>query len=301
MAPTIQLPVEAPILEVQEDRTLPVRLLPWLENQYGLVSLLDLMRDAAIAEVISTLRALWISATFVGAPGLEDNYRNAHSISVKERLNKLDALCIDLKLPMTRLHVKDALDAVERARTLATPSRWEVADRACMILTNNLEKEMSLRKYFTLPPEKAEVFDRDFGAEIATAFPSTLFDIAEASKCFALSRSTACVFHLMRVLEIGLSVFATRFNIPSNHTNWHNIIEGIERAVRDMPNDPQRPPDWKDQQEFFSQAASYFMVVKDAWRNYTAHKRGKYTEEEAETMLINVRGFMQKLATRLHE
>jgi hypothetical protein len=109
------------------------------------------------------------------------------------------------------------------------------------------------------------------------------------------------VFHLMRVLEIGLTVFATRFNVPSSHTNWHNIIEGIEKAVRDMPNDPQRSPDWKDQQEFFSQAASYFMIVKDAWRNYTAHMRGKYTEEEAETMLINVRGFMQKLATRLHE
>ena len=47
------------------------------------------------------------------------------------------------------------------------------------------------------------------------------------------------------------------------------------------------------------------MVVKHAWRNYTAHVRanmgGKYTDEEAETILINVRGFMQKLATRLHE
>jgi hypothetical protein len=42
-------------------------------------------------------------------------------------------------------------------------------------------------------------------------------------------------------------------------------------------------------------------VVKDAWRNYTAHLRGKYDDQEAEDMLANVRGFMQKLATRLHE
>ena len=61
------------------------------------------------------------------------------------------------------------------------------------------------------------------------------------------------------------------------------------------------PADWKDQLEFFSQAASYFMVVKDAWRNYTAHARGRYDEDEAEGILRNVRGFMQKLATRLHE
>jgi hypothetical protein len=62
-----------------------------------------------------------------------------------------------------------------------------------------------------------------------------------------------------------------------------------------------RPANWKDQQEFFSQAASHFMILKDAWRNYTAHERGKFTEEEAETILINVRSFMQKLATQLHE
>jgi hypothetical protein len=36
-------------------------------------------------------------------------------------------------------------------------------------------------------------------------------------------------------------------------------------------------------------------------RNYTAHARGKYDPGEALDMLGNVRGFMQKLATRLHE
>ena len=69
-----------------------------------------------------------------------------------------------------------------------------------------------------------------------------------------------------------------------------------------MGNDPSlRPADWKDQQEFYSQAANHFMFIKEAWRNYTAHAHGKYTDEEAETILINVGGFMRKLATRLHE
>jgi len=43
------------------------------------------------------------------------------------------------------------------------------------------------------------------------------------------------------------------------------------------------------------------MFIKEAWRNYTAHAHGKYTEEEAATMVVSVRAFMQKLATRLHE
>ena len=140
-----------------------------------------------------------------------------------------------------------------------------------------------------------------FGAEAASGFPSAAFDISEAGKCFALNRPTACVFHLMRVLEIGLGVFAKHFAVPSDHTNWHNIIEGIEKAVRNMSSDPAKPADWKEQQEFYSQAAHGFMFIKDAWRNYTAHARGKYTEDETETIFINVRAFMQRLATRLHE
>jgi hypothetical protein len=106
----------------------------------------------------------------------------------------------------------------------------------------------------------------------------------------------------MRVLEIGLSVLAGRLGVPSDHANWHNIIEGIEKAIRVMGNDPAtRPPDWKEQQEFFSQVASHFMVIKDAWRNYTAHARGIYAEDRATLIFDNTREFMKMLATRLHE
>ena len=60
-------------------------------------------------------------------------------------------------------------------------------------------------------------------------------------------------------------------------------------------------PDCKVQQEFYAQAASHFGILKDAWRNHTAHARGICTEGEATLIFDNVRGFMQKLASRLHE
>jgi ABC-type Fe3+-hydroxamate transport system substrate-binding protein len=60
-------------------------------------------------------------------------------------------------------------------------------------------------------------------------------------------------------------------------------------------------PDCKEQQEYYSQAASYFRTVKDAWRNHTMHARAKYTEEEAEQIFNAIKGFMQKLAERLAE
>ena len=167
-------------------------------------------------------------------------------------------------------------------------------------VTEDLDSEM----FLAIPADRISYYEQKeplFGAEVANSFPSAAYDIAEAGKCYALHRSTASVFHLMRVLEIGLTVFADRFGVPSSHTNWQNIIEGIEKAVRNLASESPRPVDWKEQQEFYSQAASHFMTLKDAWRNYTMHKRGKFTEDEVETILPNVRALMQKLATRLHE
>ncbi|MGE0404985.1 MAG: hypothetical protein AB7O65_01705, partial [Candidatus Korobacteraceae bacterium] len=54
--------------------------------------------------------------------------------------------------------------------------------------------------------------------------------------------------------------------------------------------------DWKVKHEAYSQAASTFVFFKDAWRNYTAHARGKYLECEADTIFRNVGLFMAKLA-----
>jgi hypothetical protein len=43
-----------------------------------------------------------------------------------------------------------------------------------------------------------------FGGDVDLKFASASFEISEAGKCFALGRYTACVFHLMRVMEVAL-------------------------------------------------------------------------------------------------
>jgi len=55
-------------------------------------------------------------------------------------------------------------------------------------------------------------------------------------------------------------------------------------------------PDCKDRQERYAQAASHFDTLRLAWRNYTAHVRGKYTDTEAQDIFRNVKGFLQKVA-----
>jgi hypothetical protein len=285
------------IEEYIESSAAPVRLAPWLENPYGLVTLWQMQQILAgdfcrasgnIGQLFAQIQAGIVPKdgswhTIVGELGMLEKY--------------CDALGFVGALAQIR-RVKQVFFDDDRPR----PS-FESLARDVMEIHTRLVDDMHSRVILVLQADRAGYYDgsKDFGLDVQRAFPSVAYDVTEAGKAYACNRSTACVFHLMRVLEIGLSVFAIRFNVPHAHTNWQNIIEGIEKAVRNMGADPNRPPDWKDQQEFYSQAASNFMVLKDAWRNYTAHARGKYTEDEALTILINVRSFMQKLATRLHE
>ena len=170
-------------------------------------------------------------------------------------------------------------------------------------------KEMKGTAFFYVPPERARFFPliKDphlFGGKVNDAFPSAFYDIVESGFCLGLARGGACVFHLMRILEIGLAALGAKFGVSLAHTNWAPAIEQIESKIRDMHKDPawKALADCKEQQEFYAQVASHFAILKDAWRNYTMHARAKYTEEEAVRIFDNTKAFMQKLAEgRLRE
>jgi len=157
---------------------------------------------------------------------------------------------------------------------------------------NDLRK----RFFFRIADDKLVHFqDNDpFGPEAGAAFPFGKGEFQNAGSCFALEQYDASVFHLMRSLERGLGALAAKFGVPFQHDNWQNVIDQIEAAIRKMNSG--FGADWKEQQKFFSQAASQFMFIKDAWRNHVMHVRDVYDEGRAFSILSHVREFMQVLA-----
>ena len=140
-----------------------------------------------------------------------------------------------------------------------------------------------------------------FGGAVDKAFPSAQYDILEAGRCLVLKRSTACVVHLMRLLEVGLSSLATALDVNHTDENWKNILDRIQKEIgsRDKATHGEK---WKNEDEpFFSGAASHFLLIKNAWRNHAMHGRDKYTEEQAEEIYGSVRSFMRHLSERLSE
>jgi hypothetical protein len=216
---------------------------------------------------------------------------------VAEQLTHVETFCQSIELDLSAKH---ALRLVEKLKGEITPRQigGEVAQ-----LKQRISDEMQGKLFMYIPSRQAKFYglDEPFGPEVAKKFPSALPDSREAANCYAAGRWTACVFHLMRVLESGLAALGTVFSVSLKHTNWAPAIDQIESKVRDMHKDPtwKALPDCKEQQQFYAQAASFLGVVKDAWRNYTAHAHGVYTQEEAELMLLNVRSFMEKISQRM--
>ena|ERR1700732_5047986 len=157
-------------------------------------------------------------------------------------------------------------------------------------------KELRKNSCFRIAADKDKYFEKDdlFGLEVSKAFGSCVDEIRNAGNCYALEQDEAVVFHLMRVLERSLGVLAKKFGVDFSHTNWHNVIEEVEKKIRKM--DSSFGADWKEQQKFCAQAATHFMFLKEAWRNHVMHVRDvPYDEGRALSIFSHVREFMQAL------
>src|SRR5262249_37665302 len=138
-----------------------------------------------------------------------------------------------------------------------------------------IRDELDLLHCFALTAESKSYFDEaapQWGEKVAASFPSASYDISEAGKCLALRRSTACVMHLMRVLEVGLAVMGKPFGVSADRQNWQNVIDQIQSKIRSM-NQQSHGTTWKTDQEFYSGAAYHFQMLKDGWRNHAMHVR----------------------------
>lgn len=135
-----------------------------------------------------------------------------------------------------------------------------------------------------------------FGEAVNDAFPSADFDLVEAAKCRAVGRWTACVMHLMRVLEVGLATLARHYNVTVD-SNWNKTLNEIEAKTREVG----RRSHGAEAEQWAAEAATHLRFVKNAWRNQAMHPRQTYDEDRAVIIFDSARSFMQHLSEKLSE
>ena len=201
------------------------------------------------------------------------------------------AKCKDMGLTMS-------VRGVERI-TESPPSTYAELGNTLPELQRRIEDELQSVYFLHIPTETRNYYldEPQFGSKVAAKLPLAIDDIQEAGKCFATGRYTACVFHLMRVMEFAVQYLGKKMNITLvNQKNWHNILEEVDKSIRKMP---VAKPREKARRNKYAESSAHLRMVKDAWRNEVMHPKATYTPEEAERVLRNVKDFMIHLATKL--
>lgn len=260
-----------------------VILLPWEAEPYKLHSWWDMERFSAAA--------FQHMASFLAEVGRVDDKipldTKAGELAVKIIPSMTEILkdCEKLKLQVSMACIDEFIAYAD----LLTVG--EMAHRL-QVLNETIRREMQTYMFFHMPSKQAGFYRQRtlFGERVDSIFFSTQFDITEAGNCYAMGRGTACVFHLMRVMEVGVQQFGYKLGVPlAAEKNWQVILDLVNKAIKARP-----PKD--DETIALSQVAAHLYNVKLAWRNQVMHPHDKYTLDEAEDVLTNVSSFMKSLA-----
>lgn len=271
-----------------------------------IVSLLDMIKFEAqlvlgAMSYISGLLSDWrlfsqlMQQTHVAPPNMSLDLKAKFLASV-ERLRD-SALALDM--PAAASAGKQAYDFY--FEELATPNppsahdllRWiPPADR----LLHAYVAEAEARMFFAIDGRHANYYsdaESLFGSDVVDTFPSTGPDISEAGKCRALGRWTACVMHLMRVLEVGLQSLANRYGVDHSG-NWNKTLNELEAKLRTV----QKRTDGAEAERWAAEAGTHFRFLKNAHRNHAMHPLERYDEERAIEIFDSARSFMRHLASQ---
>lgn len=133
-----------------------------------------------------------------------------------------------------------------------------------------------------------------FGAVVTAKFPKASEDIQAAGECLALRQATACVFHLMRVMEVGVRTLGKKLKVQISveTETWNMILDHVSKAIKALP--AKTAANKKRKAELAAVVAS-LDAVRIATRNEVMHPKQTYTREQAHDVFNATRAFMTHL------
>ena len=269
-------------------------------NPYKLTSLWEIMQQFNPMSWVHFYRFL-DSAAHIAAGNPDSPFIQDQNI-LMHALRSSHQSCIALGLTTSAITITKLIKVLQRAieqdRIITV---GEVKDFVAEF-QGRFDDETRGKVFFALMPTNNTLYEEPFRGweQVIDKFPSTSFDIEEASKCFALNRYTASVLHDMRILEVGLTAMKDALKAVPKSPNWNDVLIAIEEAIINISKGGTLMS--KDEKQFYTEAARHFFFVKDGLRNPATHKvSSRFDKERAERILEHVKELMTHLATRLSE
>jgi hypothetical protein len=265
------------------------RVPPWEANPYGLVSWWD-MEVFSASEFYRIARALErLGDESASILPLKTRMRN---VDVQESLKKLG---LTLSLAQTR-RIQSHWDAVSKSEDKAVaPATTKFAAEVQELirgLQERIEDEMGERLFLYIPPDEAELYsssDAFFSPTVIAKWSNLLEDVSEAVKCLSLSRYTASVFHLMRIMEFSVQKLGDKLGVDlAEEKNWQVILDQVNKAIKNLDQKVEKT-------KTLALVSANLYNVKLAWRNEVMHPKATYTKEESKRVLDSVKSFVEEL------
>ncbi len=156
-------------------------------------------------------------------------------------------------------------------------------------------EELAEHYYYPVTTANAMLYGNSvpFGEDVAYAFPSASEDTVDCVRCLVLGQPTAAAFHAMRAMEVALRAFAQKVGVEFK-PSWEAYFKAIEKLI-DIPHASKTKAE-RAKAPIYREILGDFLAVKTAWRNPTMHVDRRYTDGEAQQVVIAASVFMEKLA-----
>jgi hypothetical protein len=163
-------------------------------------------------------------------------------------------------------------------------------------LLSRVKDDLMLQNFYRVAPQDLPLYNRTdlFGELVAKRFKDAVADIQNAGSCLALGQGTACVFHLMRAMEIVVRKLGKRLKITiTPQATWRLMTGHMDDQIKKMPESTEK---LKRKKEEWLGARTNLHHVGAVWRNSTMHPANSYTVSQARDVMSAVRVFMTALA-----
>lgn len=157
-----------------------------------------------------------------------------------------------------------------------------------------------------------------YGDDVLRAFPSASLHAAEACKCYALNRWTACTYHCIGVIECGIKALCKELNaevdFEKSELTWEKMINAIEKqltpqrdgssgVIKPAPRKVSHPDSWHQDEGFFRAIIAELRSIQRGFRNPTMHFRIVYPSDrdQAQALLTSSASFLRLLSRKVRE
>lgn len=289
----------------KDNNTPPVRIFPWLEHPFRLISWYDMNKFSAeiYVSIGSSLR--WFSS-LVEKGQWDEQTRHAAERFGLRLSDDLREIGCNIAAAAAGRFAGDVPDQFGiRPITDLKPRAEE--------LESIIVSEMATHLFLWVPPERARYYEypahmkewneteRAIEGPIGARFKYAANEIYSARRCFALAQWTPCVFHLMRACEAGIKALYKTLNTPAPKLSdsWGNLLKPMDEQLKKNP--PDRSGEWAKHPDFFDHATNDVRAIKRAWRDTTMHIEANYDESGARKALDAVTSFFTHLSEKLDQ